>query len=132
RPEILDAYRQAGEALAAAHAAGLVHRDFKPDNAIVGDDGRVRVVDFGLACVAASSDGDSDARVPVAGTPYYMAPEQAAGVAVTAAADQYSFCVALDEALAGDAPIAGTTPPPLPRWMATILERGRAAQPEAR
>src|SRR5215510_14448118 len=74
--DILGAYRQAGEALAAAHASGLVHRDFKPDNAIMGSDGRVRVVDFGLACEATTEDGASPARV--GGTPRYMAPEQAA------------------------------------------------------
>jgi hypothetical protein len=130
--EILDAYRQAGNALAAAHGAGLVHRDFKPDNAIVGSDGRVRVVDFGLACAAADASGtDGDSPPPVVGgTPRYMAPEQAAGAPVTAAADQYSFCVALAEALtAAD----GKRPPtPLPRWLGAILERGRAESPARR
>ncbi len=73
---ILAAYRQAGEGLAAAHAAGLIHRDFKPDNAVIGVDGRVRVIDFGLAH---SADGDTAAGRRVAGTPRYMAPEQQAG-----------------------------------------------------
>jgi predicted Ser/Thr protein kinase/tetratricopeptide (TPR) repeat protein len=130
RREILDAYRQAGDALAAAHAAGLVHRDFKPDNAIVGNDGRVRVVDFGLACEAADPRRGLDQSPPVAGTPRYMAPEQAAGAAVTPAVDQYSFCVALDEALSAGAKDNG--PAPLPRWIAAVLERGRAADPAAR
>jgi serine/threonine protein kinase len=69
--EIVAVYRQAGDGLAAAHAGGLVHRDFKPDNAMLGDDGRVRVLDFGLAQL---EDGDRGA-----GTPRYMAPEQRAG-----------------------------------------------------
>src|SRR5688572_27988153 len=77
--EILKAYRQAGEGLAAAHAASLVHRDFKPDNAIMGLDGRVRVVDFGLACEAAGSEGGDRGPPRIAGTPAYMAPEQRAG-----------------------------------------------------
>ena len=87
-PEVLDVYRQAGQALAAAHAAGLVHRDFKPDNAIVGTDGRVRVVDFGLACEAApdaatnaatgAAGGETSSPVRVGGTPRYMGePKQA-------------------------------------------------------
>ena len=97
--EIVKAYQQAGEALAAAHAAALIHRDFKPDNAIMGVDGRVRVVDFGLACAAAEPGPDGQVFLRGAGTPGYMAPEQVAGGPITVAADQYGFCTALQEAL---------------------------------
>ncbi|XXY49879.1 serine/threonine-protein kinase [Sorangium sp. So ce269] len=132
RREILRAYRQAGEALAAAHAAGLVHRDFKPDNAIMGTDGRVRVVDFGLACEAADPGHLAGERQPVAGTPRYMAPEQAAGAPVTPAADQYSFCVALAESLADAGGAGERSPAPVPRWLGAVIERGRAPDPAAR
>jgi tetratricopeptide (TPR) repeat protein/predicted Ser/Thr protein kinase len=122
--EILDVYRQAGHALAAAHAAGLVHRDFKPDNAIVGTDGRVRVVDFGLACEASTDDTATTTRI--GGTPRYMAPEQAAGAPATPAADQYSFGVALAEALRGE------PARPVPRWLEIVIERATAKEATAR
>ena len=127
RAEVVAAYRQAGNGLAAAHAAGLVHRDFKPDNAIMGLDGRVRVVDLGLACEAEPDVASSEGRAVIAGTPRYMAPEQARGDAVTPAADQYSFCQALAEAL-GEIE-AGA---PVPRWLAAVIERGLAAAPGER
>ena len=123
--EILEMYQQAGRALAAAHACGLVHRDFKPENALVGGDGRVRVVDFGLACEADDPDRATSERRAAAGTPRFMAPEIKAGAAVTPAADQYSFCVALVEALAGAAE-------PAPRRIAVVLKRGCAADPSQR
>src|SRR4029079_11144481 len=96
--DLIDAYRQPGEGLAAAHRAGLIHRDFKPDNAIRGDDGRVRVLDFGLvrADLTDVATGDPTSTRGV-GTPKYMAPEQAGGSSVTAAVDQYAFCVSLRE-----------------------------------
>ncbi len=127
--EILRVYLQAGAALAAAHEVGLVHRDFKPDNALVGRDGRVRVVDFGLACEAAEP-GQGDGLVGAAGTPAYMAPEQAAGRPPTPAADQYSFCTALLEALLTERGAGRKAS--LPRGIEATLARGRAADPADR
>lgn len=115
--ERLRIYLQAARGLAAAHAAEMVHRDFKPSNVLVGSDGRVRVLDFGLARVvgtpalqtsevsAGSGSGATDA---MAGTPAYMPPEQRVGDVADARADQYSFCVALWEALFGSNPIRET------------------------
>ncbi|HEY8377852.1 MAG TPA: serine/threonine-protein kinase, partial [Nannocystis sp.] len=118
--EILRLYRAAGEGLAAAHRAGLVHRDFKPDNVMVGSDGRVRVVDFGLAhaAVEANPDGAQDlAAAPsgltatgaLMGTPAYMAPEQYLGRPTDARTDVFAYCVALYEHLHGRRPFAGET-----------------------
>ncbi|NUO48326.1 MAG: serine/threonine protein kinase [Polyangiaceae bacterium] len=94
RKKTLEVLFAAGRGLAAIHAAGLVHRDFKPENVILGDDGRVRVVDLGLATTESGDDGRR-----IAGTPTYMAPEQQRGEAVDARADQYAFAVTAWEAL---------------------------------
>ena len=119
--DILEIFTQAGRGLAAAHAVGLVHRDFKPDNVLVGSDGRARVLDFGLARPPGAVDGEGSeppaleaGADPLAtsltregallGTPAYMAPEQHLGDAADARSDQFAFCVALFESLVGERP----------------------------
>ncbi|MBX3155661.1 MAG: serine/threonine protein kinase [Deltaproteobacteria bacterium] len=101
--EIVEAFVAAGRGLEAAHAAGIVHRDIKPDNIIVGKDGRVRLLDFGVA-LAGRRDDDTSSLV---GTPAYMAPEQFLGGELGPHTDQFSFGVALFEALWGVRPFPG-------------------------
>jgi serine/threonine-protein kinase len=91
--QVLRVMVQAGRGIAAAHAQGVIHRDIKPDNILVGPTGEVRVVDFGVAIGAR----ERDSADPVAGTLAYMAPEQAEG-ATTPHSDQFAFCVTLSEA----------------------------------
>ncbi len=118
--EVVDVYTQAGRGLAAAHQVGIVHRDFKPDNVFIGDDGRVRVGDFGLAHQGALTESQpaNAAGMPqqaltqtgaLMGTPAYMAPEQFAGKSTDSRTDQFAFCVSFWEALYGVRPFAGTT-----------------------
>ena len=110
-PEVVAMFVQAGRGLAAAHQAGLVHCDFKPDNVLVGPDGRARVLDFGLARRQEHTPtaGDGRSAGPRGGTPIYMSPEQLGAGEVDARSDQFSFCVALYEALHGHRPFAGAT-----------------------
>jgi tetratricopeptide (TPR) repeat protein/tRNA A-37 threonylcarbamoyl transferase component Bud32 len=159
--EILELLLAAGNGLAAAHVAGLVHRDFKPENVLVGDDGRPRVSDFGLARSAsrASVSGDivlSEGSLEdmtqtgaLMGTPSYMAYEQLAGGAVDARSDQFAFCVVAWECLFGKRPFEGTTIATLavaidrqeivepastqvPPRVREVLRRGLAADPDKR
>jgi len=140
--EVVAVMRKAGEGLAAAHAAGIVHRDFKPDNVLVSRDGRVRVTDFGLARQAPSAESTPgvppedlapDSRSPLAvsrtgtlaGTPAYMAPELIAGAAADARSDLFAFCVTFHEALYGQRPFGGATLPAI----AASIEAGRIRTP---
>ncbi len=101
---IVEAYVQASRGLAAAHRAGLVHRDFKPSNALIDRDGLVRVTDFGLARTDEATDATSRTQ---SGTPAYMAPEQHRGEAVDARADQWALACSLYGALHDQQPFAG-------------------------
>ncbi|QRN94362.1 tetratricopeptide repeat protein [Archangium violaceum] len=163
--EVLRVFLDAGRGLAAAHAAGLVHRDFKPANALMGRDGRVYVTDFGIARLLHQEDGPSPRASPeppvhpmsrltrtglVLGTPAYLAPELLRGQRADARSDEFSFCVALYEALFGGRPFQGETlrelaeavqqgrvcPPgrevKVPAWVRRAVLRGLRAEPEER
>ena len=144
---IVEAYLQAARGLAAAHRAGIVHRDFKPSNVLVDRDGLVRVTDFGLARRATDAN---DASLRLAGTPAYMAPEQHRGEDVDARTDQWSFACALHEALYGRRPyeaedrdalaaevLRGELPAepsktPVPRRLRAAIRRALATDPAER
>jgi len=139
--DVVAAYAQAGDGLAAAHAQGLIHRDFKPDNVVVGEDGRVRVLDFGLAAQTSGPAPTETAGLPrpqvggldtpltetgaVVGTPAYMAPEQILGESVDPRTDQFGLCVALWEGLYGARPFQGATRIEL----FDAITRGRVTEP---
>ena len=143
--DVLAKYVDAGAGLAAAHAAGIVHRDFKPDNVMLDRDGRVRVMDFGLSR-SRDAQPETQATAPVRprevdplatpltatgaimGTPAYMAPEQHRGRPADERSDQFAFCVALYEGLAGVRPFAGKTYPELVRNVLAGTMRPTPAQ----
>jgi serine/threonine-protein kinase len=144
--------RDAGQGLAAAHQAGVVHRDFKPHNLLVGADGRVRVTDFGLSRPLPLGDAATKpglfatAQGALVGTPAWMSPEQLDGRSAEARSDQYAFCVVWVEALTGRRPFMGATRealreamrgrPDLGRELSVVerkvMARGLAEAPEAR
>ncbi len=140
--DVLGVFLPAGRGLQAAHAAGLVHRDFKPSNVMITDDGRVVVLDFGLA-IEHDPRSESDPARPRSrvGTPAYMAPEQRRGEPGSPGSDQFSYCVALLEALDGTLPPAAVTSsrsaaftgvPDVPQRLRRVLGRGLAHDPHAR
>lgn len=155
--EVIDLLCEAGRGLAAAHGVGLVHRDFKPSNVMAGDDGRVRVLDFGIATrsedapnlavtrpmkirdITSSAGPDDRLTVDgaVVGTPAFMAPEQTGKYTPDARSDQYSFCVTLREMLqlrlrlyAAEGQSAAEAYEL--SWIDQILRKGTAEAPEQR
>ncbi|GMU09168.1 serine/threonine-protein kinase [Corallococcus caeni] len=149
--DVVRLYLQAGRGLAAAHAAGVVHRDFKPDNVLVDKEGRARVTDFGLARLESTEVPDADSpasaepaspkkpplATSVAGTPGYIAPEVLAGAPADARSDQYAFCISLYEALHGQRPSTAeaggvANRSNVPRAVHALIVRGLSPEPGAR
>ena len=155
--QIVDMYLQVGRGLSAAHQLGVVHRDVKPENILVGRSGRVLIGDFGLAGLTDARAASIDAADEhsgltqtgaVLGTPAYMAPELHDGKASDLLSDQFSFCVSLHESLHGRRPFRGQSaadiaaamragpPPPgadgVPRSIDRVLATGLAADPTRR
>jgi tetratricopeptide (TPR) repeat protein len=160
--EIVDVFVEAGRGLAAAHAAGVIHRDFKPENVLVGNDGRPRVADFGLARTPLAESGSIPPELESAatllttqtgtilGTPAYLPPERYRAQPLDARSDQFAFAVALYEALYGERPFPGENlvalrasvtsgkvrPAPrgsrVPRWLRRVVLRALAVEPDAR
>ncbi len=166
-PEVLRVFVAAGRGVQAAHDAGIVHGDFKPANVLLGEDMRARVGDFGVARTMAEQEALSSVEPSegtdedlsrsggsvsgsgsaVAGTPYYMAPEQHAGAAATVVSDVYAFCVSFWEGLHGVPPFDATSvfaledgkrsgppqpPGSVPRWLTDILATGLQPDPTLR
>jgi len=169
---IVDVFVQAGRGLAAAHAAGIVHRDFKPANVLIDERASARVTDFGIALIQVQGDqpttgpvekvrlSESDLTPPttdtpltrhgaLVGTPAYMSPEQFEGNVVDARSDQFSFCIALFEALFGKRPFAGSrldlkenvlagniekpdARTQVPGWVTSVIHRGLSTDPAQR
>ncbi len=137
--DVVRAFREAGEGLAAAHALGIVHRDFKPDNVLIGQGERPRITDFGLSGAAQSIPTGERARLAseadaleaplltrtgiLVGTPAYMAPEQLEGALGDARSDQFAFAVSLFEGLTGSRPF-------LAQGARELLERIREGKPD--
>ncbi|MBL4683530.1 MAG: serine/threonine protein kinase [Nannocystaceae bacterium] len=160
--DVVTVFMQAGQGLAAAHGLGIVHRDFKPQNVLLGDDGRARVADFGLARDLTTDLDDGSMSEPplsdshltrtgtIMGTPAYMSPEQLEGAPSDARSDQFSFCVSLFSALYGVRPFSGrraeqllldisqgkvakaSSHPPVPKWLRALVLRGLRYDPAER
>jgi len=141
---LLDILVDAGRGLAAAHAQGILHRDFKPDNVLLGRDGRARVADFGIASLDPNQTKEKSLLhakplpttvTTLAGTMGYIAPEALRREPVSAISDQFSFCVSAWEALTGSLPPEGKKLPPLPGLdpsIRRVFQRGMSDKPEER
>lgn len=141
---ILTTFVMAGRGLHAIHKAGIVHRDFKPGNVLIGSDGQVKLIDFGIALQNAELP-----ESPLAGTLAYMSPEQLSGALLSHATDQFSFCTALLQALTGEHPFLAQTQlatvtristaalkssllERLPRRLRRVVTRGLSREPRDR